>query len=407
MSDPVPFLMALGQAFAAGGLYEAGHPARLRAHQGCADSLAAMLETSGPTRFTFLGGEVVHGRRILRELRQWEWGARLATIGIERLEFHPPVTRGELEEFLAEVLHALQAPAESQSGLSADPPIGIRYGRVAIATDAMPAGDQPGGGGLGGYDLGPEVEAIAWIRQEVAGSDRLPVLEAETIVRSLALAMARQGDLVLPLLELQQLDQYAVTHASNVAVLTMGLAEYLGYAPREGRALGVAALLADIGTTRIARELLTQPGVYSEPDRRRMEAHCAEGARLLLERHPRMELAAVVAYEHHLDLDGTGYPELLFPRPPHFASRLVRICDVYDAATSPRPWRDTLSPEEALGLLEAGAGNRFDPALVVAFATMLRQARVRRLGLERPVLEAEPTDPAPGTEDAAGGAPAG
>lgn len=389
MSSPAQFLMALGQSWAAVGLYAEGHPARVRAIQGAADALEELLEAPRRIEFSFLGGEVIQGNRILRDLRSWEWAARLAGIGVERLEFVAPVTIPDLNQFVLLVFQELSL-GEAGPGLEpSQPATGIRYGRLSIGGESLTDLARLAIATTVEYDLAPEIAAVRWVQEQATTANRLPVVETETIVRSLALAMRQQGELMLPLLELQGLDEYAITHSCNVAVLSMGLAEYLGHAPREVRAIGVAAMLADLGNVRLPRELLLKEGALTAAERELIERHCVEGATMILTRHARMELAAVVAYEHHLDLDGGGYPVMAFPREPHFASRLVRICDCYDAAMSRRSWREPLGSEESLRMLEAGAGTRFDPDLVGPFATMLRQARVRRVAFDRPVVEVE------------------
>ncbi|HEU5040134.1 MAG TPA: HD domain-containing phosphohydrolase, partial [Gemmatimonadales bacterium] len=85
-----------------------------------------------------------------------------------------------------------------------------------------------------------------------------------------------------------------------------------------------------------------------------------------------MDLAAAVAYEHHLCLDGRGYPKLHYPRAAQYASRLVHVCDVYDALRTRRPYRDAWSSGEALEYIRARSGAEFDPVIAGAFIEMMR-----------------------------------
>ena len=87
----------------------------------------------------------------------------------------------------------------------------------------------------------------------------------------------------------------------------------------------------------------------------------------------KQDLAAAVAYEHHLHLDGRGYPTLHYPRQAHQASRLVHVCDVYDALRTKRPYRDAWTSAEALDYIEKRAGAEFDPDAVKPFMEMMRQ----------------------------------
>jgi putative nucleotidyltransferase with HDIG domain len=382
MSDPIPFLTSLGQVLATLGLYNEGHPARDRALHNSHESLLRLLESDADCRFSFLTGEVVFGNRVLREFREWEWAGRLTQIGVERLEFLPPVSFDDFDRFVCTVYDRLKGDTDSPLLAPVQSPTGIRYGRVTIAGDAEgQISDQPVLTTVP-FTLDEELEGIGWIHEQVSRSDDLPMVETETIVRSLAMAMHQEGQVVLPLLELKRFDQYTTTHSSNVAVLTMGLAEYLGYAPREVRILGVAALLHDIGKVKVPTEVLLKPGKYTPEERKIIESHPVEGARIILTRHRNMELAATVAYEHHINLDGSGYPRYVFPREAHFASKLVHVCDIYDALCAKRPYRDAFEPESALAIVLDLSGRHLDPDLVNAFSTMIRQARSKRMAVD-------------------------
>jgi putative two-component system response regulator len=81
----------------------------------------------------------------------------------------------------------------------------------------------------------------------------------------------------------------------------------------------------------------------------------------------------VVAYEHHLMMDGSGYPCRHTPRDTHYGSRLVHVCDVYDALRTRRPYRDAWESESALQYIEQRSGMEFDPELAAAFTAMVRR----------------------------------
>jgi len=184
---------------------------------------------------------------------------------------------------------------------------------------------------------------------------------------------------------LKEFDQYTTTHSLNVSVLSMALAEFVQSGPRQVRAIGVAGLLHDIGKIRIPIEILTKPGKLTDEERLIMNRHPIDAARIILESEEELELAAVVAYEHHIMLNGGGYPALHYNRECTLASRLVHVCDVYDALSTKRPYRDAWPQEKTLAYLEERAGAEFDPDLVSAFTRMMRQgaAQVRVLSEER------------------------
>jgi putative nucleotidyltransferase with HDIG domain len=203
----------------------------------------------------------------------------------------------------------------------------------------------------------------------------VPLVEAEAVVRSLAVAMHGGGgrQIMLPLLQLKEFDQYTTTHSMNVAVLSMALAEFLGSSATDVRSFGIAGLLHDIGKVKIPLEVLTKPGKLTDEERALMNEHPAAGARMLLEIEENLDLAVVVAYEHHIMINGGGYPVLHYARDCHHASKLVHVCDVYDALRTRRPYREAWSFEKTLGYLHERSGLEFDPELCASFVRMMRQ----------------------------------
>lgn len=386
MSDPVPFLTTFGHALASMGLYGEGHPSRERAARASLEELRDLAAADPDPQFTFLGGDVVYRGRVLTELPRWEWGSRLAATGIERLEFLDSVGPEEYQGFLEEVHRRLQGRGDDPTLARQFAPAGVRFGPVALSRPELEALGRGGAAATIAYSLRDEAEAILWVHETVQNTGRLPLLETDTIVRSLALAMHAESRLILPLLELKEFDEYTTTHASNVSVLSMALAEYVGLGPREVRAIGVAGMLHDLGKVRIPKEILVKPGAFTEQERAIMQRHPADGARIILSLHKHVDLAAVVAYEHHLWHDGAGYPTLHFPRDPHYVSRLVHLCDVYDALCTRRPYRDALSSEVALHLIEEESGTSFDPELTIAFVRMIREASQQRVAVNDPVV---------------------
>ena len=159
----------------------------------------------------------------------------------------------------------------------------------------------------------------------------------------------------------------------NVAVLAMALGEYLELGGTTVRALGIAGLLQDLAKVCIPREILLKPGKLTEAERAVVQEHPIVGARMLLTSPDPMDLAAIVAYEHQIMLDGGGYPRLHDPRGAQYASRLVHICDVYDALRTNRPYRQAWESERAMAFIEGRAGVEFDPAIARSFTAMMRK----------------------------------
>jgi putative nucleotidyltransferase with HDIG domain len=372
VSSPAGFLTAFAHALAAMTLYADGHPARERAIDAAFQALTELQAAERRPLFTFLGDEIVYGQLPLRELRAWDWTPRLAQAGIQRLEFAEPVTRDDFGEFLDEVLARLTLSAIDTAEARQLRRSSIRFGSVGVKGETeQPA--TPVATTVMTYSLAEEAEAVRWCQDEVRSRGVVPLTEAEAVVRSLAIAMHGGHHIMIPLLQLKEFDQYTTTHSLNVAVLAMALAEYTGLAPRDVRAFGIAGLLHDIGKVRIPLEVLTKRGHFSDEETALMRRHPADGARIILDSREQLDLPAVVAYEHHIMLNGGGYPPLQIRRDCHRASRLVHVCDVFDALRTDRPYRDAWSQEQVLSYLATRGGTEFDAELVAAFVQMMRQ----------------------------------
>jgi putative nucleotidyltransferase with HDIG domain len=220
-------------------------------------------------------------------------------------------------------------------------------------------------------DLNVEVDALQWVHDEVSERSQIPLLEAESIVRSLSVAMHGDSQMLLPLLTLKEFDQYTTTHALNVSVLSMGLAEFMGLSPREVRSYGVAGMLHDLGKVRVPKDILTKPGKLTPEEWALMRSHTVEGAKLILQSDQNLDVAALVAFEHHIMINGGGYPDRHYRCDCHKASALVHVCDVYDALRTKRPYRDAWEPAATLAYIEKGIGSEFDPDVAKAFIAMM------------------------------------
>jgi len=378
-SHAVRFLTSMAQALATMSLYAQGHPVRARVAVASFDILRELQAADPRPSFSFLGSDVVYGQQAIRGLTDWEWATKLANVGVQRLEFADIVERADYVAFLEDVLARVSAYS-SVAALSpptvphprSNGPTPIRFGAVGVrsANDPKPAEAAPvDEASL--LDLNDEVDALQWIHEEVDTREQIPLLEAESIVRSLSVAMHGDSRVLLPLLTLKEFDQYTTTHALNVSVLSMGLAEFMGLSAREVRAFGVAGMLHDLGKVRVPKDILTKPGKLTPEEWALMRSHTVEGARLILQSDQNLDVAALVAFEHHIMINGGGYPDRHYRCDCHKASALVHVCDVYDALRTKRPYRDAWEPAATLQYIERGIGTEFDPDVSRAFIAMM------------------------------------
>ena len=357
-------------------LYNDGHPARARAVDRSYQCLRDLQQHDPHPRFSFLGEETIYQDTALRELGDWEWGTRLALAGVQRMELESGVTREQYEEFLEEMMARITLSFIDSAEARPNRPTGIKVGSLGIRGETRDLKDSLEAAvpvATISYSLGEEIESIQSMHREVLERGKLPLAEAEAVVRSLSMAMHGDQEMILPLLQLREFDEYTTTHSLNVSVLVMALAEHLELAQQDVRTFGIAGLLHDLGKVNIPPDILNKPGKLTDQERQVMQNHPVEGAKLIIESGRRLDLAAAVAHEHHIMINGHGYPTRHYHRDCHKASNLVHVCDVYDALRTKRPYRDSWESEKVLTYIEERAGTEFEPAGASAFVRMMRK----------------------------------
>jgi putative nucleotidyltransferase with HDIG domain len=351
-------------------LYREGHPAVEHAIDSAWQDLGRLLAVRPHAVFTFLGETVLLGDVPVPDFRGCEWSERLSAAGIQRVQFDAPFTGAQLSAFLSDLLTRLAGHEPGSTSTSNASSHGVRYGAVGLRGDAATS-ETPMPTATLAISLHEEVEVARWLEEEVRSNHPIPLLEAETIVRSLSVAMHAGQRVMLPLVALKGYDEYSATHSLNVSLLAMGLAERVGLTSGEVHDYGVAALLHDIGKTLVPLDILNKADRHTSTEREAMNRHPADGARLILRADEQLDLAAVVAYEHHITANGGGYPTLRFGRTCHPASRLVHVCDVFDALRTRRPYREAWSLDRAIACLREQAGTELDPQFVEPFVAMI------------------------------------
>ncbi len=195
------------------------------------------------------------------------------------------------------------------------------------------------------------VRMATLVEQLQSSSSRLEQAHTETVMLLAAAAEAH--------------DRTTGHHLQDVRALTEALARELGHDDSDARALGLAAVLHDIGKIRVPDSILARTGHLAEEEWELMELHTVWGAEFLAGR-PGFELAATIALSHHERWDGTGYPQGLSGDDIPEAATIVAVADSFDAITHDRPYRQARSVDEAVNEIAACAGEQFSPQVVDA-----------------------------------------
>ena len=315
------------------------------------ESCAAAAHELGFAQFRFGFEGVVCGALPLAEFEGWIWAGRLIVRGIEWLDLDRPEPAA-VAAFLDHAAGLAEAPPLSVSG-------GLCWGALA---------DRPEVDGSG-YPFVEELEVMRQVFRTASRGEPLPAGDVHAVAASLEAYGTSGEEPSLPLIHGAR-TAYQPAHALNTAILSLALVESLGMGAEERRDSITAALLHDIGMARLPAETV-EGDHFSSQDRARVRGHPLEGARLLLRQSTPWESAAVASYEHHLRQDGSGYPRLSYPREPHVLSRVVAVCDAFDARLAPRPDRAAFDPVSAMLELERSMAAQFDSRVVSAFSDVV------------------------------------
>lgn len=241
---------------------------------------------------------------------------------------------------VAEIFHANGGPAsaiaeiQARSGSWFDPAIATAFGAVSA---------DPGFWG--------KLESPALERQLLAsaGTDRTFTVD-EDYLDDIAAAFGAVVDAKSP---------YTGGHSSRVAHYADRVAETIGYEPSRRRWLRRGALLHDIGKLGVSNSILDKPAKLDKDEWALMQAH-AGNTGSILSRISAFEDLAPLAAAHHERLDGTGYPLGLQSQEISIETRVITVCDFFDALTADRPYRVAMAVPEAMAIIEANIGVAID-----------------------------------------------
>lgn len=180
---------------------------------------------------------------------------------------------------------------------------------------------------------------------------------------------------LIGLTTLREYDEYTYTHSVNVCIFAVALGKRIGMSKLQLYELGVAALMHDIGKSRVPTDLLQKSTALDDDDWRRITAHPWLGMLTLFQLRGQQELpyrAMIAAHEHHMRRDFSGYPRVIRPRALAMTSKIVAVADAYDAATSRRSYQTKPYPPSAvLQEMRDNPRRGLDPVVVKAFITLL------------------------------------
>jgi putative nucleotidyltransferase with HDIG domain len=291
---------------------------------------------------------------------------RLKDHKIERIAFERGVTASEVATFMLAVA-ALGTKSQSDPSTWSYPH--IRVGQITA--------EERRNDGIGSdmaairqlYSNAVKTAEITWESAAIEGTPDLPA--ALQAVEGLSDAVTNNRTALVALTAMRNYDNYTFTHMVNVSILTMGQARGLGIDGPLLREFGLAALMHDIGKVRTPIEILNKPDKLTDDEFTIMKRHVVDGAEILRMTPDVPALAPVVAFEHHLRTDGSGYPGGVTRPSLNVGTMLCSIADVYDAMRSQRTYQQSFPTDRILAVLKRSDGTQFDQHLVRRFVQLI------------------------------------
>ena len=345
-------------------LYAPTHPLVGRNITALADTLQLTLAAMPSIAVGIVGDDLVVGD--IPVPRAGENMAKLIAqfqdAGIERIVFDSGVTSAELAELVQKIGGRDAREATKTLALQH-----IRVGRLQVEKGETSTVEKRDYRRL--YNEAVSVAGRLWESAETEGT---PDADAgRNVVDSLAEEVSRNRTALLALTALKSYDSYTFTHMVNVSILAMAQGRGLGIEGSLLREIGIGALMHDIGKVRTPSDILNKIEKLTADEFEILRRHPVDGAEILRRTRGMPRLAPIVAFEHHLRLDGTGYPFRVSRPILNIGTMLCAIADVYDAMRSQRVYQDSFPTDRILAVLQRNDNKQFDQHLVRRFVQLM------------------------------------
>jgi putative nucleotidyltransferase with HDIG domain len=349
-------------------LYSPTHPLVQRGIDALARAVGEGLTAAPQIIVGFVGDEVVvDGTRLPRGSASLIGFARdLREREIEKITFGKGAAREEIRGFVR-VLQDRRSPVPIADRLTAGGVRAITVGKIVVEE----AEDDTSGIAAARRVYATAVETAESLWNAAKAGDQPDPAAARTIIDGLAKLVSQDRTSLMALTALKTYDNYTFTHMVNVSALAMAQARSLNLEGPLLREFGFAALMHDIGKVNTPLEVLNKPDKLDKGEFEIMKRHVVDGAHIL-RRTPEMPaLAPIVAFEHHLKQDLSGYPENIGSRQLNLCTMIVSIADVFDALRSNRPYRQGLATDRIRAIMGEQGNPAFNQTLLKRFVNLM------------------------------------
>ncbi|MFZ2321793.1 MAG: HD-GYP domain-containing protein [Pseudomonas sp.] len=209
--------------------------------------------------------------------------------------------------------------------------------------------------------------AVVAMFSEVRMGQAIDAGHVVELVEEISASVLRHPNALISLARLKNSDEYTYMHSVAVCALMIALARQLGLAEEQVREAGMAGLLHDIGKMMIPDDILNKPGKLTDSEFDTVRSHPLAGGKILMDSQQVSAMVLDVCLHHHEKVDGSGYPHRLKGDQISLFAKMGAVCDVYDAITSDRPYKNGWDPAESIRKMAEWCKGHFDDAVFKAF----------------------------------------
>lgn len=209
--------------------------------------------------------------------------------------------------------------------------------------------------------------AVVAMFSEVRMGQAIDAGQVVALVEEISASVLRNPNALISLARLKNSDEYTYMHSVAVCALMIALARQLGLAEEQVREAGMAGLLHDIGKMMIPDDILNKPGKLTDSEFDTVRSHPLAGGKILMDSQQVSAMVLDVCLHHHEKVDGSGYPHRLKGDQISLFAKMGAVCDVYDAITSDRPYKNGWDPAESIRKMAEWCKGHFDEAVFKAF----------------------------------------
>jgi HD-GYP domain-containing protein (c-di-GMP phosphodiesterase class II) len=298
--------------------------------------------------------------------------------GIGMVHVHEKVERRDWQVFLSLILTF--APREADPKKLTDIQRRLLEGGVTYITVEPPLESEEYADAEEAKEVAKRTyEQSVAVTKDVVNSVRMgrsaSIKKVKRAVQGIVDQVLRNENSMVGLTTIRDYDEYTFVHSVNVTIFSVSIGKRLGLTKLRLYDLGMAALMHDVGKSRVPLEVLNKKGALNDEEWKIMQSHPWMGMLTLFGLRGYGEIpyrGIIVAHEHHMKIDLTGYPKSVRQRNLSLYTKIVAIADSFDAATSRRVYQENpIQPDQVLREMWENRRRGLDPALVKSFINLL------------------------------------